>query len=143
MKFKELVNTDLWKNAAHATTLDSAGNRIMNFNYWKSMDLDVVYAIPHPEQSPCIIVCLDTQVGSTTKNFAGGHLRYINGEWRDDNGDIVKIREEKEGQWELNRTYSWIILTCSECGAWFQLPNCPHEADDYHFCPKCGTRMKF
>lgn len=25
--------------------------------------------------------------------FAGGHLRFINGAWRDDNGDPVEIRQ--------------------------------------------------
>lgn len=31
--------------------------------------------------------------------FAGGHLRFLDGEWRDDNGDVVEIREEKQGEW--------------------------------------------
>ena len=26
------------------------------------------------------------------KYFAGGHLRFIDGEWRDDDGNVVKIK---------------------------------------------------
>jgi hypothetical protein len=28
--------------------------------------------------------------------FAGGHLRYLDGEWRDDNGDVVHIQQIKD-----------------------------------------------
>ena len=32
--------------------------------------------------------------------FAGEHLRFLDGEWRDDNGDVVHIKEVQKGEWE-------------------------------------------
>ena len=29
--------------------------------------------------------------------FAGGHLRFVNGEWRDDNGDAIEISRVRHG----------------------------------------------
>lgn len=29
--------------------------------------------------------------------FAGGHLRYVNGEWRDDDGNVVEIARIRNG----------------------------------------------
>lgn len=29
--------------------------------------------------------------------FAGGHLRFVNGEWRDDNGNAIKISRVRHG----------------------------------------------
>ena len=60
--------------------------------------------------------------------FAGGHLRFINGEWRDDNGDAIEISRVRHGRWELT-THSfyrdtfdescelcvYIVANCSEC----------------------------
>ena len=31
--------------------------------------------------------------------FAGGHLRFVNGEWRDDNGDAIEISRVRHGRW--------------------------------------------
>ena len=33
--------------------------------------------------------------------FAGGHLRFVNGEWRDDNGDAIEISRVRHGRWIL------------------------------------------
>ena len=29
--------------------------------------------------------------------FAGGHLRFVNGEWRDDNGNAIEISRDIDG----------------------------------------------
>ena len=31
--------------------------------------------------------------------FAGGHLRFVNGEWRDDNGNAIEISRVRHGRW--------------------------------------------
>ena len=62
------------------------------------------------------------------KCFAGGHLRFVNGEWRDDNGDAIEISRVRHGRWELttHSFYSdtfdencelcvYIVANCSEC----------------------------
>lgn len=60
--------------------------------------------------------------------FAGGHLRFVNGEWRDDNGNAIEISRVRYGRWELT-THSfyrdtfdescelcvYIVANCSEC----------------------------
>ena len=47
--------------------------------------------------------------------FAGGHLRFINGAWRDDNGDPVGIAE---------------VVRCKECKHW---ERCPYQ-EHYGVC---------
>ena len=37
------------------------------------------------------------------KYFAGGHLRFVNGEWRDDNGDAID---------------AVVVTRCKDCDAW-------------------------
>ena len=76
-----------------------------------------------------IIVFAATEKGRTmAEYFAGGHLRFINGEWRDDNGDAIEISRVRHGRWELT-THSfyrdtfdescelcvYIVANCSEC----------------------------
>ena len=41
--------------------------------------------------------------------FAGGHLRFVNGEWRDDNGDAIEISRVRHGRWIFGKDlpYSW------------------------------------
>lgn len=74
--------------------------------------------------------------------FAGGHLRFISGEWRDDNGDVVEISRVKHGRWihamieddDWGATFhSW---TCSNCG--FSTGRNPGKGT---YCPGCGTRL--
>lgn len=36
------------------------------------------------------------------KYFAGGHLRFVNGEWRDDNGDAIEISRVRHERWTWN-----------------------------------------
>ena len=73
--------------------------------------------------------------------FAGGHLRFVNGEWRDDNGDAIEISRVRHGRWvdkivdENEVIQPWMRrYYCSECledgnQSWFK------------FCPNCGAKM--
>ena len=76
-----------------------------------------------------------------TEYFAGGHLRFANGEWRDDNGDVIEISRVRHGRWidrivdENEVIQPWMTrYYCSEClegenQSWFK------------FCPNCGAKM--
>ena len=73
--------------------------------------------------------------------FAGGHLRFANGEWRDDNGDAIEISRVRHGRLvdrivdENEVIQPWMErYYCSECleggnQSWFK------------FCPNCGAKM--
>ena len=73
--------------------------------------------------------------------FAGGHLRFVNDEWRDDNGDAIEISRVRHGRWvdrivdENEVIQPWMKrYYCSECleggnQSWFK------------FCPNCGAKM--
>ena len=71
--------------------------------------------------------------------FAGGHLRFVNGEWRDDNGNAIEISHVRHGRWEKQRG----LYSCSECGM-----TCPYDVQadviEYwscKYCPNCGAKM--
>ena len=70
--------------------------------------------------------------------FAGGHLRFVNGEWRDDNGNAIEISRVRHGRWELKRhklfgnSYDYV---CSVCG-------CDYALAEYDYCPHCGAKMR-
>ena len=73
--------------------------------------------------------------------FAGDHLRFVNGEWRDDNGNAIEISRVRHGKWvdrivdENEVIQPWMKrYYCSECleggnQSWFK------------FCPNCGAKM--
>ena len=76
--------------------------------------------------------------------FAGGHLNFIEGEWRDDNGDVVYITEVLHGEWvtkdcisisKRGRTIHYSTYKCSVCGKW-------HGRHKQNYCPNCGAKMK-
>ena len=85
--------------------------------------------------------------------FAGGHLRFVNGEWRDDNGDAIEISRVRNGKWIFGKDlpYSWgqipknkYHLYCSECLE--QAFNRSEDNDpdfdvDTSYCPNCGAKM--
>lgn len=86
-----------------------------------------------------VIVENGKKVLTISKCFAGGHLRFVNGEWRDDNGDAIEISRVRHGRWEKQRG----IHSCSECGM-----TCPYDVQadviEYwtcNYCPKCGAKM--
>ena len=74
--------------------------------------------------------------------FAGGHLRFVNGEWRDDNGDAIEISRVRHGQWiEPSRLYYGAKqYECSLCYSdtfWKK-----HSiTEKYPHCPNCGAMM--
>ena len=85
--------------------------------------------------------------------FAGGHLRFVNGEWRDDNGDAIEISHVRHRKWIFGKDllYSWgqipknkYHLYCSECLE--QAFNRSEDNDpdfdvDTPYCPFCGCCM--
>ena len=62
--------------------------------------------------------------------FAGGHLCFVNGEWRDDNGDAIEISCVRHGWW---KPFGRNLGECSECGEVVAIRN--------NYCPNCGARM--
>ena len=77
--------------------------------------------------------------------FAGGHLRFVNGEWRDDNGNAIEISRVRHGRWETMH-YEGGILDgtnfdkCSVCGYERVFEN-ENLKTAFVYCPKCGTKM--
>ena len=69
--------------------------------------------------------------------FAGGHLRFVNGEWRDDNGDAIEISRVRHGRWNNGDAY------CSICGknkfVGLDADVWADQQPDY--CPNCGAKM--
>ena len=61
--------------------------------------------------------------------FAGAHLRFINGEWRDDNGNAIEISRVRRGRCEWFKN-GWI---CDNCDGWNNRAT--------KFCPHCGAKM--
>lgn len=69
--------------------------------------------------------------------FAGGHLRFVNGEWRDDNGDVIEISRVRHGRWTDGDTY------CPICGKNKFLGLDADIWADWQpdYCPNCGAKM--
>ena len=74
------------------------------------------------------------------KCFAEGHLRFVNGEWRDDNGDAIEISRVRHGRWidaypDIEPNPMFMYGICSECG--FE-----QGISKYlNYCPNCGAKM--
>ena len=70
------------------------------------------------------------------KYFAGGHLRFVNGEWRDDNGNAIEISRVRHGWWECGKP-------CPVCGEdRFKGLDADIWADwEPYYCPNCGAKM--
>ena len=74
--------------------------------------------------------------------FAGGHLRFVNGAWRDDAGDVIEIARVRNGRWiEPSRLhYGAKQYECSLCYSdtfWKK-----HSiTEKYPHCPNCGAKM--
>lgn len=69
--------------------------------------------------------------------FAGGHLRFVNGEWRDDNGDAIEISHVRHGRWTDGDQYCPICRKDKFRGL---------DADIWSdwkpdYCPNCGAKM--
>ena len=71
--------------------------------------------------------------------FAGGHLRFENGAWRDDNGDIVDAALVVHGRWEKHpNMYGFVRCSvCHDCVVWDEWVN----NEKWKYCPNCGAKM--
>ena len=72
-----------------------------------------------------------------TEYFAGGHLRFVNGEWRDDNGDAIEIYRVRHGRWNDGDPYCPICRKDKFKGL---------DADIWSdwkpdYCPNYGAKM--
>lgn len=69
--------------------------------------------------------------------FAGGHLRFVNGEWRDDNGDTIEISRVRHARWIEQEKYTFgVMYDCSICDNLI-LDN----GHSWNYCPNCGAKM--
>lgn len=62
--------------------------------------------------------------------FANGSLHYQDGEWRDDNGDVVEIEQVRHGEWIYVNPFEY---HCAVCGR--------IELKEEPYC-HCGAKMK-
>ena len=65
--------------------------------------------------------------------FAEGHLRFVNGEWRDDNGNAIEISRVRHGRWERTSDGA---ARCTACKRKMN----PSQYG-YAFCGLCGAKM--
>ena len=76
--------------------------------------------------------------------FAGGHLRFVNGEWRDDNGNAIEIYRVRHGRWEDKPNPQWgayDIRYCSACGWSIHKTKLRKSDLNWEYCPNCGCKM--
>ena len=98
-----------------------------------------------------VIVEKEKKVLTMAEYFAGGHLRFVNGEWRDDNGDAIEISRVRHGQWISLTECANEGVYCSICKkkvwksdyicAWCSKKNRNKLRSNY--CPNCGAKMDF
>lgn len=65
--------------------------------------------------------------------FAGGHLRFVDGEWRDDDGNVIEVTSVRHGRWLPQVVLGQKAWDCSEC----KTLGSPH----WKWCPVCGCMM--
>ena len=73
--------------------------------------------------------------------FAGGHLRFVDGEWRDDDGDIIEISPVRHAKvidkisddHETIKPWDYRYY-CSAC-------KIPMRDSWNKYCPNCGAKM--
>ena len=79
--------------------------------------------------------------------FAGGHLRFVNGEWRDDNGNAIEISRVRHGWWISLTECANEGVYCSICKkkVWkSDYALCSHKSRNKlrsDYCPNCGAKM--
>ena len=66
--------------------------------------------------------------------FAGGHLRFVNGEWRDDNGNTIEISRVRHGKWDENGR-------CTVCGGHAPFWSMASTYYESPYCFECGAKM--
>ena len=74
--------------------------------------------------------------------FSGGHLRFVNGKWRDDDGNVVEISRVGHGKWltweeqfpgQTPRKKNNLGVFCDQCHN--------HADNMTDYCPNCGAKM--
>lgn len=65
--------------------------------------------------------------------FAEEYLRFVNGEWRDDNGNAIEISRVRHGRWERTSDGA---ARCTACKRKMN----PSQYG-YAFCGLCGAKM--
>ena len=71
------------------------------------------------------------------KCFAGGHLRFVDGEWRDEDGNAIEISRVRHGRWIEKEKYTFgVMYDCSICDN--RILDTGHSWD---YCPNCGAKM--
>ena len=70
--------------------------------------------------------------------FAEGHLRFVNSEWRDDNGKAIEISHVRHGRWidvREKRPFGDHYFLCSNCKSrnGLMIP--------FNYCPNCGAKI--
>ena len=70
--------------------------------------------------------------------FAGGHLRFVNGEWRDDNGNAIEISRVRHGRiietivdGRMKRVFSCCGVDFTKMTSWMTTK----------YCPNCGAKI--
>lgn len=73
------------------------------------------------------------------KYFAGGNLRFVNGEWRDNDGNFIEIDRVRHGRWIDKGKYA----VCTECGgrSGTQYDGVEPIPLMTQFCQNCGAKM--
>ena len=88
------------------------------------------------------------EVLTMAEYFAGGHLRFVDGEWRDDDGNMIEVYQVRHGSWE---EADWIECStndlyirtprgarrCRECKRCFKKELLWKD----NYCPNCGAKM--
>ena len=72
-----------------------------------------------------------------SKYFAGGNLRFVNGEWRDNDGNFIEIDRVRHGRWNDGDPYCPICRKDKFRGL---------DADVWSdwkpdYCPNCAAKM--
>ena len=68
--------------------------------------------------------------------FAGWHLRFVDGEWRDNDGNAIEIYRVRHGRWGIDGVY----VVCSVCNR-FTLSPIVKQLPTFKYCPNCGAKM--
>ena len=79
--------------------------------------------------------------------FAGGHLRFVDGEWRDNDGNAIEISRVRHGRWISLTECANEGVYCSICKkkVWkSDYALCSHKSRNKlrsDYCPNCGAKM--
>ena len=79
--------------------------------------------------------------------FAGGHLRFVDGEWRDDDGNMIEISTVRHGRWIPLTECANEGVYCSICkkkvwkSDYAQCSKKSRNKLESNYCPNCGAKM--